>query len=133
MSGFYNAGKQALLERTIPPEAGLFAVGVNDEYLFDSAHTDFAVLSPYILLPETELSNLSFTDGILKADNPKWFAAGTGIEDRSLVLKGIVLYFLLADEGALLAYLDSATVGLPQTLTGVNVTGNWNPNGILKL
>jgi hypothetical protein len=133
VSGWYLDGKEQLLARTIPQEAGVYAVGVNEDYVYDESHQDFVVITPYILLPEQQLSNVSFTNGILDADDTQWIAAAAGVVDRSLVLKGVIIYFQFEDSGTLLAYIDRATVGLPQTLTGVNVTARWAANGILKL
>jgi hypothetical protein len=133
MSGFYLVGKQDLLERAIPSDAGVWAVGVNADYIFDTTHSDFAVFTPHILLPEAQLSGVTFDGGILRANEQTWIAAGAGVVDRSLQLKGIVIYFQLGDVGSLLAYIDSAQAGLPQLVTGVNVTAKWDTRGILKL
>ena len=133
MSGFYDDGREQLLARTIPEAAGVFAIGVNEDYVYDATHTDFDIFAPYILLPEQELSNVSFSRGILDADDTEWLGAGAGIIDRSLVLAGVVIYFQLAGEGSLLAYINSASVGLPQTLTGVNVIATWAAAGILRI
>ena len=132
MSGFYKIGKESLLARLIPAEAGVYAVGVNEDYTYDAAHTDPAIFAGNILLPEKQLTGVGFTDGVLTADESSWAAAGAGVSDRSLVLKGVIIYFMLADEGALLAYIDSAAVGLPQVVTGANVKAKW-PQGILQL
>lgn len=133
MSGFYNDGLEQLLARTIPTEAGVYAIGVNEDYIYDRTHTDFAVFTPHILLPELELQNVSFTAGVLSADNPTWVAASAGVTDRSLTLTGAVVYFKLEDSGALLAYIDSAYAGLPSTVNGSDVTGFWDERGILRI
>lgn len=133
MSGFYLVGKQDLLSRSIPAEAEVYVLGVNNAYVFDETHDDFAIFEPHILLPEAQLLGVTFTNGILKATNHKWIAAAAGVVDRSLSLTGIVVYFKLGDVGSLLAFIDSAQAGLPQVLTGVDVTANWNAAGILKL
>lgn len=133
MSGWFLDGKEQLLARTIPQEAGVYIVGVNDEYIFDEGQVDFSVIDPTVILPEIQLTNVTFTEGILDADDVQWLAAGAGIVDRTLTLIGIIVYFKLDDSGTLLAFIDSAVVGLPQLLTGVNVTGKMPVNGILKL
>lgn len=133
MSGFYFDGKEQLLARTIPQDAGVFCVGVNDEYIFDANHVDFTPITPHILLPEVELADVTFTNGFLDATDQQWIAAGAGVSDRSLVLVGVIIYFQKLGVGTLLSYIDSATVGLPQTLTGTNVTAYWDARGILKL
>lgn len=133
MSGFYSVGKEDLLSRVIPADAGVYVLGVNDAYVFNASHTDFAIFTPYVLLPEALLTGVTFTNGVLKAANYKWLAAGAGVADRSLTLKGLVVYFKKLNVGTLFAYIDSAQVGLPQLLSGVNVTAKWDARGILKL
>lgn len=133
MSGWYTDGKESLLARTVPAAAGIYVVGVNEDYIFDPAHKDFTPITPHILLPETQLGAVNFDGGVLRASEPSWEAAGAGISDRSLVLKGVIIYFMLASEGTLLAYLDGPAVGLPETLTGAPVAARWSPQGILKL
>lgn len=133
MSGWYLDGKEQLLARTIPTEAGVFVVGVNEDYEYDPLHTEFASISPHILLPEKELSNVTFTNGTLRADDVQWVAAAAGVVDRSLNLQGVIIYFQFEDAGTFLAFIDRSIVGLPLTLTGVNVTARWHENGILKL
>jgi hypothetical protein len=133
VSGWFLDGKEQLLARTIPQEAGVYIVGVNDDYEFDEGQVDFSLITPNIILPEIQLVNVTFTGGVLDADDTQWLAAGAGIIDRSLTLIGVVVYFQLDDAGTLLAFLDTAVVGLPQTLTGVNVTARMPANGLLKL
>lgn len=133
MSGWYLDGKESLLARTIPSDAGVYAVGVNNEYVFDESHTDFTFVTPHILLPEAQLSGVSFSAGVLRATNQPWVAAGAGITDRSLILNGLIIYFQKDAVGTLLAFIDSATAGLPQTVTGANVTAHFSALGILKL
>lgn len=133
MSGYYDDGLESLLARTIPSTAGVYAVGVNDEYIFDPTHVDFTPITPHIILPEAQLQNVTFTKGFLDADNYKWLAAGAGVVGVSLNLTGVIIYFQEGSVGTLLAYIDSASAGLPNTLTGVNVTARWDARGILKI
>lgn len=133
MSGWYLDGKESLLARTIPADAGIYVVGVNDEYTFNESDIDFSGITAHILLPETQLSGVSFANGVLRASNVKWTAAGAGITGISLILKGLIFYFQQAGVGTLLAYADSATAGLPQSVTGADVTAIWDARGILKL
>jgi hypothetical protein len=133
VSGFYTDGKEQLLARTIPVDAGVFVVGVNDTYAFDPTHVDFTPITQYILLPEKQLTAVTFTGGILDADDVQWLAAGAGVVDRSLILAGVIIYFQKDAVGTLLTYINSSAVGLPQTLDGSNVTAKWDSRGILKL
>lgn len=133
MSGWYLAGKEGLLARTIPQAASIYTVGINEDYVYDESHTDLSIFTPHILLPELLLTGVDFTGGILRGTNPSWAAAGAGISDRSLILQGVAIYFGLDAERTLLAFIDSGAAGLPQTLTGVDISGRWGSNGILKL
>lgn len=134
MSGFYLVGKQDLLARVIPAEAGVWMAGVNSDYEFNAGQTEYSLIEPYVILPAQELTSVTFTDGTLDADDPQWIAAGAGAEpEDNLNLIGVVVFFALDDAATLLAFIDSATVGLPQTLSGVNVTAKLDPRGLLKL
>ena len=133
MSGWYLDGKESLFARTIPAEAGVYFIGVNEDYSYVDSDVDFTNITPYILLPEQQLAGVSFTNGILRASSPTWTAAGAGVSDRSLNLQGLIFYFKLADAGTLLAFIDSASAGLPSVLTGVDVTAIFGNGGILKL
>jgi hypothetical protein len=84
-------------------------------------------------LPEVELQNVIINGAVLDADDQIWLGAGAGIVDRSLILAGVIIYFQKDSVGTLLAYINSASVGLPQTVTGTNVTAYWDARGILKL
>lgn len=134
MNGFYNVGKQDLLARVIPDTAGVWIVGVNSAYVFNAGHVAFALIEPFIILPEKQLTSVTFTNGVLDADDPQWIAAGAGAAiGANLNLLGVIIYFKEGLVGTLLAFMDRAVVGLPQTLKGVNVTGKFHANGILKL
>lgn len=134
MSGFYNKGLEGLLSRVIPEAAVFFVVGVNEDYVFDSADENItAIPEDSVVLAAAELSNVTTVDGILKADNYKWERVTSAADDPNV---RAVVIFLAWDSGAqtrLLAYIDSAEVGIPQVLTGVNITAKWNTSGILKI
>lgn len=134
MSGYYLDGKEQLLARTIPQEAGVWIVGVNTDYDFNEGQTAFDLIEPYVILPEQELTTVTFTDGILDADDVQWIAAGAGADpEDNVTIQGVVIYFKLDDAGTLLAFIDGPAVGLPLTLKGVNVTAIFDPTGILQL
>lgn len=134
MSGWYLIGKEQLLSRVIPEEAGVWMVGVNSDYEFNEGQTEYALVEPHVILPAQQLTSVTFTDGVLDADNPQWIAAAAGADpEDNLELIGVVVFFALDDAASLLAFIDSATVGLPQTLSGVNVTARIAANGLLKL
>lgn len=134
MSGWFLDGKEDLLARVIPQEAGVWMVGLNSDYEFNENQTTYSLLEPFVILPAQELTSVTFTNGVLDADDPEWIAAGAGAApEDNLELIGVVVFFALDDAATLLAFIDSAVVGLPQTLSGVNVTGRIASNGILRL
>lgn len=134
MSGYYLDGKEQLLARTIPQEAGVYIVGVNTDYEFNEGQTSFELIDPFVILPEQELTSVTFTNGVLDADDPQWIAAGAGADpEDNVTILGVVIYFKLEDAGTLLAFIDGPSVGLPLTLKGVNVTAIFDATGILEL
>ena len=52
---------------------------------------------------------------------------------EGLNIQGLGIMFKLGDAATLLAFIDAAEAGLPQSATGVNITAKWNALGILKL
>lgn len=134
MSGFYLIGKEELLARNIPPEAVVMIAGVNTDYEFNENQTEWSLIAPYVILPEQELTSVTFTNGVLDADNVQWIAAGAGAESEdNITLLGVVIFFQLGDVGTLFAFIDGPAVGLPLTLSGVNVTAIFDEDGILAL
>lgn len=134
MSAYYLIGKEELLSRVIPPEAGVWICGVNTDYVFNENQTAFSLLEPYIILPSQQLTSVTFTDGVLDADDPVWIAAGAGaLPEDNVTIQGVVIFFALDDAATLFAFIDGPSVGLPLTLKGVNVTAVFDPTGILKL
>lgn len=135
MSGFYNIGKQELLARTIPDTAGVWVAGVNTDYEFNAAQTEFSLIEPNVILPAMALTTTTFVDGYLNSDEPQWIAAGAGAapEDNVTIL-GVVFFFSDGDAATLFAFVDGPEVGLPLTLKGANVTmKKLNELGWLRL
>jgi hypothetical protein len=134
VSGWFLDGKEDLLARVIPEEATPWIVGVNSDYVFNEGQTAYSLIEPHIILPAQELTSVTYTNGVLDADDPEWIAAGAGAApEDNLELIGVIVFFALGDAATLLAFIDSAVVGLPQTLSGVNVHGRIAANGLLKL
>jgi hypothetical protein len=134
LSGFFKIGKQELLARVIPDTAGVWIVGVNTDYEFNDGQTEYSLIEPFVILPAQQLTSVTFTDGVLDADDPQWIAAGAGaLPEDNIELLGVVIFFALDDAATLFAFVDGPSVGLPQTLTGLNVTGRIDPQGILRL
>lgn len=136
MSGFYSEGLQGLLERSIPSGAAFYVIGVSDDYVFNAAHDSSNINPDSILMAAQPLAGVSMTNGILNAEDTKWFSVQPPVDtELSATLVGVVIYLLwnAGANGALLAYIDSTSVGLPTSVTGVNLTAEWAANGILKL
>lgn len=134
MSGYYLIGKEELLARVIPDTAGVWIAGVNTDYVFNEGQTAFDLIAPFVILPEKQLTSVTFTDGVLDADDPQWIAAGAGAEpEDNVTILGVVIYFSDGDSRTLLAFIDGPAVGLPLTLKGTNVTAIFDADGILKL
>lgn len=133
MNQWYIDGPEKLLARQIPEAALPYAVGVNEDYVFDETHNTLTPMDPYILLPKQELINPTYTGGLLEAENTIWIEAAKGVIDRSLILTGVIILFSDGTTDWLMALIDSATIGLPQTLTGVDVTAHWDARGILLI
>lgn len=134
MSGWYDIGKEELLSRVIPDTAGVWVLGVNSDYVYNPGQTEVALLDPYTVLPAQQLTTVTFTGGVLDADDVQWIAAGANpAPGDNLNLLGVIIFFAQDDTATLLAFIDAAVVGLPQTLTGVNVTAKWDAAGILRL
>lgn len=136
MSGFYLIGKEELLARVVPAEAGVWICGVNTDYEFNEGQTQFSLVEPFVILPAQELTSVTFTDGILDADDVQWIAAGAGADpEDNVTILGVVIFFALDDAATLFAFIDGPSVGLPLTLKGVNVTAKFGLTepGILQL
>ena len=134
MSGWYKIGKQELLARVVPEAAGVWIAGVNTDYEFNDDQTAYSLIEPYVILPPQELTSVTFTDGVLDADDVQWIAAGAGADpEDNVTILGVVIFFALDDAATLLSFIDGPAVGLPLTLKGVNVTAEFDPTGILAL
>ena len=134
MSGYFNIGKEELLARVIPDTAGVWIAGVNTDYEYNAGQTEFSLIAPYIILEEKQLTSVTFTDGVLDADDVQWIAAAAGAApEDNVTLQGVIIYFSDGDARTLLAFIDGPAVGLPQTLSGVNVKAKFDPAGILRL
>lgn len=137
MSGYFNIGKQELLARSIPESAGVWVSGVNTDYDYNIGQTEYSLIDPFVILPAQQLTNVTFTDGVLNADDVVWIAAGAGAaSEDNVTIQGVIIFFSDGDAATLLAFIDGPAVGLPLTLTGVNVTAEWDNDpvsGILRL
>lgn len=131
-SAIYPKGKQNLLDGNIDMSSDTIKVAAIDTgtYTYNTAHDAYDDLSGVQGTPVT-LTGKSLTDGVFDADD----ATFTSITGNTV--EAVVIY---KDSGTpstsyLIAYLDSATAGLPFTPNGANVTLTWDSgaNKIFKL
>ena len=134
MSAWYSKGLEGLLSRVIPEAAVFFVFGVSTAYEFDPNHEITGdITEDYVILPVQELASVTMTGGVLDAADVLWERVTPSFEVNEI--QGVIIG-LSWDSGAqtkLLAFIDSASAGLPQVLTGVNITARWSANGILKI
>ena len=135
MSQFYPKGLEALLARTIPESASFFVCGLGEGYEYSATHVDLADVEDFILsgMGAEALAGVTMTNGVLDANDVQWLAVVPDPEQSQVV--GVVI-FMSWDSGAstqLLAWIDDPALGLPQALTGVNITARWKDAGILKI
>lgn len=135
MSQFYPKGLEALLARTVPESASFFVCGLGEGYEYSTTHVDLTDIADFILsgMGAEALAGVTMTNGVLDANDVQWLAVVPDAEQSQV--QGVVIY-MSWDSGAstqLLAWIDDPVLGLPQALTGVNITARWKSTGILKI
>lgn len=130
-SVIYPLAKQHLLEGDLAMDSGVIrAVLIDtDTYTYSAAHNDYADLSGVVGTESAALDNKTFTNGVFDADNIT-FSAVTGATVEAIVL------FLDTGTPAndlLIAYIDSASSGLPATPNGGDIVVSWSGSGIFAL
>jgi len=135
-SAFYPGGLESLwswsLVRGSRPDVDaveIQAVVVDTTYNFNAAHNTFEDLGDSPMLAPVALSNTNITGGLLTADNLVY----TRPNLLGKTVKAIVILFVWDAGSQLLAYMDEATLTLPQLLTEGNLTLRWNPAGVLRI
>ena len=134
MSAFYNAGLEGLLERSIPSDAVVMVCGLSDQYVFSANHTTFSDIEAAIVpgMEAQELGSATYNNGVLDGADMPFLAVNPGEEIDTVDSVALFWSWNDGDDTVLFAQLTE-TVGLPQALTGVNITIQWPVQGILKI
>lgn len=98
-------------------------------YTYSAAHADYADLTGVVGTESGVFTTKTVTGGVFDADNITF----TGVTGNTV--EAIVIF---VDTGVpandlLIAYIDSASAGLPATPNGGDITVTWNGSGIFAL
>lgn len=131
MSALYPKFKQELMKGNVDLETGVVRAVLIDTgvYTYDAAHDNYDDLTGVVGTESPAFTTKSFVDGLFDADNIV-FATVTGNTVEALV---IFLDTGVAANDKLVAYIDSASAGLPATPNGGDINITWNPSGIFQL
>lgn len=130
-SVIYPKAKEAFLKADIDLENDTIRAVLIDTgtYTYNSAHDFYNDISGVVGTESSALSSKTFTNGTFDAADIT-FSAVTGSSVEAIIL--------FKDTGststdALIAYIDSASSGLPVTPNGGDITVAWNASGIFSL
>jgi len=135
MSGFYSAGLESLWQWALVTGARpaenivIRCVLVNNTYVFDPSHADYAALGDSPMLDPVDLSGVVITGGLLDADDVVFDHPNL----LGLTVSGIVIFLSWSAGTKLLAFIDQGGVTIPQLLSEGNVTIKWPEAGILRI
>lgn len=134
MSAIYPKWKEQLLQFTANNNISTGTVKaalVSSTYVYSAAHQFFSsvtgqVGTSVIISGGTK----SYTNGAFDTTTDPLFTAVTGSQ-----VTGIIVYIDtgVAGTSPLVAYIDSASAGLPVTPNGGDITVVWNASGIFTL
>lgn len=127
----YPKAKEAFLKADIDLENDTIRAVLIDTgtYTYNSAHDFYNDLSGVVGSESGTFGSKTFTNGTFDAADIT-FTAVTGSTVEAIVI--------FKDTGststdALIAYIDSASSGLPVTPNGGDITVSWNASGIFSL
>jgi len=130
-SAIYPKAKEAFLKADIDLENDTIRAVLIDTgtYTYNSAHDFYNDLSGVVGTESGAFASKTFTNGVFDAADIT-FSAVTGNTVEAIVI--------FKDTGttttdALIAYIDSASSGLPVTPNGGDITVTWNASGIFSL
>lgn len=130
-SAIYPKAKEAFLKADIDLENDTIRAVLIDTgtYTYNSAHDFYNDLSGVVGTESGAFASKTFTNGTFDAADIT-FSAVTGNTVEAIVI--------FKDTGttttdALIAYIDSASSGLPVTPNGGDITVTWNASGIFSL
>ena len=130
-SAIYPLAKQQLWQAGINLSSGVVRAVLIDTgtYTYNAAHNAYDDLSGVVGTESPAFANKTFTNGVFDADNIV-FSSVTGATVEAIV---VFLDTGLASTDLLIAYIDSASSGLPATPNGGDINVNWNASGICAL
>lgn len=125
----YPAAKQSLLKGDLDLDGTVKVVGVTSGYTYSTAHDNLDDVTGGLRVATGTLANKTFASGVFDADNVT-FTAVSGS-----AIAALILYLDTGTESTskLIAYIDSASAGLPVTPNGGDITLTWNASGIFAL
>jgi len=130
-SAVYPKAKEAFLKADIDLENDVIRAVLIDTgtYTYNASHNAYDDLSGVVGTESGALASKTFTNGTFDAADITF----TGVTGNTV--EAIVLF---KDTGTpandlLIAYIDSATSGLPLTPNGGDVVVSWNASGIFSL
>ncbi len=97
-------------------------------YSYDSAHDFYSDISAHAVGTPTEITNLTFTGGLLDGDNLV-LASVTGDESEAVA---IILDTGVEATSPFVAYFDTGVTGIPVTPDGSDIEVNFNASGIIQ-
>lgn len=130
-SVIYPKFREALLQGTYNLSSATVRAVLIDTgtYTYNSAHDFYNDLSGIVGSESSGLASKTFTNGAFDAADIT-FSAVTGSSVEAIVL---FVDTGTASADALIAYIDSASSGLPVTPNGGDITVSWNASGIFSL
>lgn len=130
-SAIYPKAKEQMLQGGINLSSATVRAVLIDTgtYTYNSAHNAYDDLSGVVGTESDAFGSKTFTDGVFDAANIT-FSSVTGNTAEALV---IFLDTGTPSTDLLIAYIDSASSGLPVTPNGGDITVTWNASGIFAL
>jgi hypothetical protein len=130
-SVIYPKAKEELLQGNIDLATSTVRAVLIDTgtYTYNAAHNAYDDLSGVVGSESGAFASKTFTDGVFDAADIT-FSSVTGATAEAIVI--------FVDSGTpstdlLIAYIDSASSGLPVTPNGGDITVTWNGSGIFAL
>jgi hypothetical protein len=130
-NAIYPSAKEAFLSGDLDLVNGTVRAVLVDTgvYTYNAAHEDYADLSGVVGTESDALSSKTVADGVFDAADVT-FSSVTGNTVEAIVL---FLDTGTPENDLLIAYIDTASSGLPATPNGGDITITWSGSGIFAL
>lgn len=126
----YPKAKESFLKADLDLDSTIRAVLIDTgTYTYNSAHDNYDDLSGVVGSESGAFASKTFTNGVFDAADIT-FTAVSGATVEAIV---IFLDTGTASADKLVAYIDSASSGLPVTPNGGDIVVSWNASGIFAL